>query len=163
MNAVNRTIVGIGFWSALIILPVMICVRVYEIVARNVFNTSSPLPQYLEWDLFLLLVFLTLGYAYVRGAHVRVDVIRDRLKPVIRNRIELMGLLLLIAPFVLVVIWFGIPFAIESFEMGEKAALTLGAPGRWIMKGAMSFGLILLLLAAVVAAVRTLAQRLDKE
>ncbi len=163
LSAIDRAICGIGFWSALIILPAMIGVRVYEIVARKVFNAALSLPQYLEWELFVFLVLLTLGYAYIRGAHVRVDVIRERLSPAMQGRIELLGLLLLMLPFVMVVLYFGIDYAINSFDDGERLALTLGGPWRWLLKGAMPFGLGLFLLAAIVAAVRNLAQRRAKD
>lgn len=163
LNACDRAVAGIGFYSALIILPAMIGVRVYDIVARKLFNAASPLPLYLEWELFVFLVLLTLAYAHVRGAHVRVDVIRERLSPRAQGRIELLGLLLLIIPFALVVLYFGIHYTAESFNDGEKLALALGAPGRWLLKGAMPFGLGLFLLAAVVAAVRNLAQRRLKD
>ena len=55
------------------------------------FGYASSFPQYLEWELFVFLVLLTLGYAYVRGTHVQVDVIRERLRPKARKRIELVG------------------------------------------------------------------------
>ncbi len=163
LNFLDRFVAGVGFWTAAVALPAMISVRVYEIVARKVFGVPSNFPQFLEWELFLLLVFLTLGYGYVRGAHVRVDIIRDRLRPVMRNRIELVGLLLLIVPFVMVIFYFGIPYVIESYNMGEKSALALGGPARWLLKGAMPFGLGLLLLAAIVAALRNLNQRRGKD
>ena len=163
LGKIERTIAGIGFWSALVILPFMICVRVFEIVARKVFGYATSFPQYLEWELFVFLVLLTLGYAYVRGAHVRVDVIRERLGPRARHRIELIGLLLLMLPFALVVIYYGIPYTAESYEAGEKLALALGAPGRWLLKAAMPIGLGLFLIAAIAAALRNLAQRLPKE
>ncbi|MFP6749675.1 MAG: TRAP transporter small permease subunit [Alphaproteobacteria bacterium] len=110
-------------------LPAMICVRLHEIVARKVFGVPSNIPQCLEWELFLLLVFLTLGYGHVRGAHVRVDIIRDRLRPPMPDRIELVGL------------------------------LYQGA----MIKGAMPFGLGLLLPAALVAALRNLSRRRGKD
>lgn len=131
LNLLDRFVAGIGFWTAAVALPATICVRLYKIVARKVFGVPSNIPQYLEWELFLLLVFLTLGYGYARGAHVRLDIIRDRLGPLIRDRIELVGLLLLIVPFVLVICYFGIPYALESYNSGEKSALALGAPARW--------------------------------
>ena len=162
LSAVDHAVCGIGFWSALTILPAMISVRIYEIVARKLFNAALSLPQYLEWELFVFLVLLTLGYGYVRGAHVRVDVIRERLSPAVQSLIELLGLLLLMVPFVLVVLYFGIHYAVESFNDGERLALTLGGPWRWLLKGAMPFGLGLFLLAAIVAAVRNLTQRRAK-
>jgi len=159
LSIFDRAICGIGFGSALIILPTMIGIRVYEIVARKLFNAALSWPQYMEWELFVFLVLLTLGYAYVRDAHVRVDVIRERLSPAAQGRVELLGLLLLIFPFILVVLYFGIHYTVDSFNDGEKLALTLGGPWRWLLKGAMPFGLGLFLLAAIVAAVRKLAQR----
>jgi len=62
-------------------------------------------------------------------------------------------------PFVLVVLYFGIHYTVESFNDGERLALTLGGPWRWLLKGAMPFGLGLFLLAAIVAVVRNLAHR----
>ncbi|MDP6563633.1 MAG: efflux RND transporter permease subunit, partial [Alphaproteobacteria bacterium] len=159
LDGVDRLVCGIGFWTALIALPVMIVVRIYEITARKLFNTSSPLPQYIEWEVFMLLVLLTLGYAYVRDAHVRVDILRERLRPVTRARIELLGLILFFAPFALVVIAFGLHLVAESFADREVAALTLGAPGRWLIKAAMPVGLALFLAAAVAAALRNLRRR----
>ena len=108
LGRIKRSVAGIGFWSALVILPFIICTRVFEIVARKVFGYASSFPQYLEWELFVFLVLSTLGYAYVRGAHIRVDIIRERLRPKACERIELVGLLLLMLPFALVVIYRGI-------------------------------------------------------
>jgi TRAP-type mannitol/chloroaromatic compound transport system permease small subunit len=105
--------------------------------------------------MFLLLVFLTLGFGYVRGAHVRVDIIRDRLRAGTRKRIELVGLFLFMAPFAVIILYFGIPYAAESF----RTESTL----RGIMKSAVPFGIGLFLLAAIVAAIRNLSQRHGKD
>jgi TRAP-type mannitol/chloroaromatic compound transport system permease small subunit len=65
-------------------------------------------------------------------------------------------------PFAAVIIYYGIPYVIESFTSGEKSALALGAPARWIMKSAMPFGIGLFIVAAIVAALRNLTQRQKK-
>src|SRR3546814_16132272 len=63
---------------ALVMLPLLIAVSVYDIVGRQFYNTGSPRLQELEWPLFLGLVMASIGYAYLRDAHVRIDVLRDR-------------------------------------------------------------------------------------
>lgn len=154
MAKLQKIIVGIGFWAGAIILPAMIIIRVYEIVARNVFGKTSSLPQLLEWELFVLLVLAPLGFAYLRNSHVRVDIIRERLPEKWRARVELAGFVLFIVPVTAVIIYYGVYYAAESHLMGERLALFLGAPGRWLLKAAMPFGFFLLLLAGVIVAVR---------
>ena len=151
----DRLVSGIGFWTATVTISVMIIARIFEIVARKVFDYVTIVPQYIEWTMFLLLVFMTLGFGYVRGAHVRVDIIRDRLRAGTRIRIELVGLLLFMAPFAVVILYFGIPYAAESF----RTESTL----RGIMKSAMPLGIGLFLLAAIVAAFRNLSRRRGKD
>ena len=47
---------------------------------RKIFNAPSTFLKFIEWEAFTLLVVLSLGFAYVRNAHVRVDILRDRLR-----------------------------------------------------------------------------------
>ena len=70
----------VGIASAVVLLPLLIGVRCYEIVMRKIFNAPSTFLQFIEWEAFTLLVVLSLGFAYVRNAHVRVDILRDRLR-----------------------------------------------------------------------------------
>ena len=60
--------------TGLFSLAVLIILRVYEIFSRNVLGESSQWFDFAESEAFLLLVFLSLAYAYTRDAHVRVDV-----------------------------------------------------------------------------------------
>ncbi len=155
LDFLDRMVSGIGFWTAAVTITIMIIARIFEIVARKVFDYVTIVPQYIEWSMFLLLVFLTLGFSYVRGAHVRVDIIRDRLRPLARKRIELAGLLLFMAPFAAVILYFGIPHAEESFKSESFI--------RGLLKSAMPFGIGLFLIAAVVAALRNLSRRRGKD
>jgi TRAP-type mannitol/chloroaromatic compound transport system permease small subunit len=155
LDFLDRMVSGIGFWTAAVTITIMIIARIFEIVARKVFDYVTIVPQYIEWSMFLLLVFLTLGFGYVRGAHVRVDIIRDRLRPLARKRIELAGLLLFMAPFAAVILYFGIPHAEESFKSEPFI--------RGLLKSAMPFGIGLFLIAAMVAALRNLSRRRGKD
>ncbi len=151
LDRFDGAISGIGFWIAAVTITVMIISRIFEIVARKVFDYVTIVPQYIEWSMFLLLVFFTLGFGYVRGAHVRVDIIRDRLRAVTRERIELIGFVLFIIPFAAIILYFGYSYARESFASESLV--------RGILKSSMPIGIGLFLLAAITAAVRTLAKR----
>ena len=151
-----RLVAFIGIAAAMVLLPLLIGVRVYEIVMRKLFSAPSNYLQFMEWEAFTLLLLLTLGFAFVRNAHVRVDIIRDRLSPRARAVIELAGFLVFILPFALVVITTGIEYAASSYLSGERSALAFGRPLKWLIKGAVPFGVGLFLIAAGVAALRNL-------
>lgn len=154
LQLVERTVATVGLASAMLLLPLLIGVRVYEIVMRKLFDAPSAFLQYIEWEAFTLLVLLSLGFAYVRNAHVRVDILRDRLTPRVRAAIELVGFLLFMLPFALVVVVTGVDYAADAYLDGERSALAYGRPLRWLIKGALVFGVGLFLIAATTAALR---------
>jgi len=151
-----RVVSFIGIAAAVVLLPLLIGVRVYEIVMRKLLSAPSAFLQFIEWEAFTLLVLLTLGFAYVRNAHVRVDILRDRLRARPRAVIELIGFLIFMLPFGLVVIVTGAEYAAAAYQAGERSALAFGQPFKWILKGAVAFGVGLFLIAATVAAIRNL-------
>jgi TRAP-type mannitol/chloroaromatic compound transport system permease small subunit len=123
---------------------------------RKLFNAPSAFLQFIEWEAFTLLVLLSLGFAYVKNAHVRVDILRDRLGPRARAGIELAGFLIFMLPFALVVIVHGADYADDSWRHGERSALAWGRPLKWLIKAALPFGVGLFLLATTIAALRNL-------
>lgn len=103
----------------------------------------------LQWHLYATGFLLGLSYAYQSDAHVRVDLVQERLSPRMRAWIELYGILLLLLPFVLLVLVFGVPFVRSSFAAGEISQAPGGLPLRWLIKAMLPLGFLLLLLAAV--------------
>jgi len=47
-------------------------------IGRQFFNVGSTRLQELEWHFFVAVVMLGLGHTYLRDAHVRIDIVRDR-------------------------------------------------------------------------------------
>ena len=156
MRSIERMVAFVGIAAAVILLPLLIGVRGYEIVMRKLFNAPSAFLQAIEWEAFTLLVLLSLGHAYLRDAHVRVDILRDRLRPATKAVIELVGYVVFILPFALIVIVAGTEYAADAYRDGERSALAYGRPWRWLIKGALAFGVGLFLLAATSAAIRNL-------
>jgi TRAP-type mannitol/chloroaromatic compound transport system permease small subunit len=153
-RALERGIIWLGALTAWVTLIPLIAVAVYDMIGRQFFNVGSTRLQELEWHFFLAVVMLSLGYAYVHDAHVRIDIFRDRLTPRTRTWIELFGCLLVLVPFCMVLIGYGGKFALDSFVQTERARAPLGLPMRWIIKSALPVGGFLLLLAGFSVAVR---------
>lgn len=152
--ALERGIVWIGAFVAWVTLIPLIVVSVYDMIGRQFFHVGSTRLQELEWHFFLAAVMLGLGYAYLRDAHVRIDILRNRLTPHMRAWIELFGCLLVLIPFCLMLILHGGELALNSFVENERARSPLGLPMRWIIKSSLPVGGLLLLLAGLSVAIR---------
>lgn len=153
-RALERGIVWLGALAAWLTLVPLIAVSVYDMIARQFFHVGSTRLQELEWHLFLAVVMLSLGYAYLRDAHVRIDLVRERLKPRTRAWIELFGCVLVMAPFCMMLIIHGGELALNSFDTMERARAPLGLPMRWIIKSTLPVGGLFLLLAGLSVATR---------
>lgn len=153
-RALERGIVWLGALVAWITLVPLIAVSVYDMIGRQFFHVGSTRLQELEWHLFLTVVMLCLGYAYLRDAHVRIDLVRDRLALRTRSWIELLGCLLVVVPFCMVLIVHGGELALNAFATTERARAPLGLPMRWIIKSTLPVGGLLLLLAGLSIAIR---------
>lgn len=144
-------------------LPPLIGVTIYDIVGRQHFNTSSTRLMELEWHLFLAFFLFSMAHAYVRNAHVRIDVFRDRMSLRGRALVEAIGFVVALAPFCLVTIVYGYDFAWMAWATNERSRTALGLPMRWIIKGAMPLGAALLLLAGAAVFVRNVIFLLNGE
>ncbi len=156
LKLMERTIAAVSIGTAVTLLPLMIGARVWEIYSRNVLNKPVMRTDWIEGEALFLLVLLTLAYAYSRDAHVRVDILRERLSPQVQAVLELTGILLFALPFVAVTVWFGIDRVTAAAEIGMRSVLAFGRAWGWIIQSALPLGIVLIGLACLVAAGRNL-------
>lgn len=156
VSGLERAVGVLGLAAAVVLLPMLIGVRCYEIYVRKVANEPNAQLNFIEGEAFLLLVFLTIGYAYLRDAHVRVDIVRDRVSPRGRAWIELVGALLFMLPAGILLVIYGAERAASAYEDGERLALALGGPYRWVLRAALPFGMGLFTLMVLTAALRNI-------
>lgn len=152
-EALRRFVDFVGRWGALFIVP-LIAVTMLDVTIRKMVwiqlwligNVSrvfeSTLLQELEWHFHTALFALVLGYGSIHNTHVRVDLVRERLPWRKKAWLEFLGCSFFMIPYCLVVIYFAIYFAYESYRIGEISASTIGLSHRWIIKSVLVFGLI---------------------
>lgn len=147
LTTIETFIRRFGLACALLLVPSLIFVRLFEIYTRTALSKPASLYTAMERELFILFVFLSLAAAYLNDAHVRVDILRDRLSTRAKAVIEVLGGLFFVLPFAAIILWAGGIMGISAFEHNEKAAIALGAPVRWIIIAALPVGVGLLALA----------------
>jgi TRAP-type mannitol/chloroaromatic compound transport system permease small subunit len=163
LEVLPRTLGKLGAW---LILP-LIGIIMFDVVTRKfqfmqqaimdspLYAFLSPTKlQEMEWHLHAALFLLALGYAYTVNAHVRVDLLREKLGDRGQAWLELLGICLLMLPYVLVVLFYGWTFVHQAWESNEASDAMTGVPHRWIIKSFILVGLVLTLLAGLSTLLR---------
>ncbi len=154
LGGLETTIAGIAISAAWITLLTLVGIRVYDIIARQFINTPSGLFALFEFRAFMLLVVLGLGYAYLKNAHVRVDILRARFSRRTQARMEIVGGLVVLLPLALAISGLYAPFIWESYLSGDRSWLFLGRPLKWLVMSMLPFGFLLLGLAGLIVIAR---------
>lgn len=115
---------------------------------------SSTKLQELEWHLHGALFLMCMGYAYVKDAHVRIELLRDNFNSNLRAWVELLLILAFMAPYCYMVISHGITFAERSFIRNEGSSAMTGLPERWIIKSFLPIGFTMLALGGLSVALK---------
>ncbi|MEM8877065.1 MAG: TRAP transporter small permease subunit [Pseudomonadota bacterium] len=155
-------VVWVGRLAAWLFIPMMLIIF-YDISQRkiiewdndfvnSIFFLDSNKLQELEWHLHATLFLLCLGYAYVKDAHVRIELVRDRMEARTRVALELIGVVCFLLTYSYLIAEFGVVFAQRSYAINEVSAAQTGLTHRWIIKGMMPFGFMLLFAAGLSAA-----------
>lgn len=156
----------VGRWGAVFILP-LVFVTMCDVFLRKIGGMQvflvetfgrpfeSTVIQELEWHFHTALFTLVLGYGMVRNRHVRVDLVRERLSFRKQAWIEFLGVTFFMIPYCLIVGYFAVGFAWDSFLVSEKSASTVGLSYRWIIKSVLVFGLFTAFLSGVAVWLQT--------
>ncbi len=107
--------------------------------------------QELEWHLHTVLFCTWLGYAYIRNAHVRIDVFTSHLTERKKLWLELVCCLIFAIPYLWVATPYSFDFFMVSFLQNESSDAPTGLPYRWVVKFFLFIAFITV--AAAVAAV----------
>ncbi|MCB0322688.1 MAG: TRAP transporter small permease subunit [Bdellovibrionales bacterium] len=142
---------------------VLVFVTVVDVLLRYLFRAGSVAVQEAEWHLFGLVVLLGVAETLRRDEHVRVDIIYARLAPAKQGLIDLLGSLLFLIPFAVVGIWTSASFAARAYRFGERSVDPGGLPFRFLIKGAITLGFLLLLLEGLAFAWRAFERARGKD
>lgn len=135
----------IGKIAALLLLLLIVNVF-YDVIMRYLFNDVSIGMQEMEWHLYATLFLLGISYTLSVDAHVRVDIIYERLSPKKQAFVDISGTLLFLIPFCALIAYYGVGFAHEAYSLGEKSGDPGGLPYRWLIKAMipLSMGLVII-------------------
>jgi TRAP-type mannitol/chloroaromatic compound transport system permease small subunit len=156
-DAINRVLDRIAMAVGWLFV-VCTVVIVFDVLSRKfgyqIPGMGSTRLQELEWHLHTALFCFWLGAAYVKNAHVRIDIAIAAAKPRTQAWVELLGCVLLAIPYCLIAIYFSTDFTWLALKLNESSDSATGLPWRWIPKAFITAGLVLLLVAVISVLMR---------
>lgn len=167
MNAVIRSLERLIEWSgracAWLVLA-LVCLVVYDVTMRYLFQAGSVALQELEWHLFGIVFLMGAGYTLKHDKHVRIDLLYRSgiMSDNARSWVNLIGTLVFLLPFCVLIIGSSWTFVADAFRYQEHSPDPGGLPHRWLLKACIPAGFLLLILQGVALVLRDIEQIFDR-
>ena len=125
-------------------------------ILRKAFNIGSNAWLEAQWYLFATVFMLGAAFAFLRNAHVRIDFISTKLSPQTRNWIDIVGIVVFLAPLCLLLINLSWPLFVNAWTTGEMSQ-NAGGLVRWPVMLLIPLGMALLLAQAISELIKRIA------
>ena len=133
-----------------------VLVSTINALIRYTFNIGSNAFLELQWYLFAAVFLLGSAWTLKRNEHIRIDVVVGRFSPRVHAWIDIFGTLFFLLPLCAIVLYDGIPFALESFKSGEVST-NAGGLIVWPAKMLLPLGFFFLMLQGVSELIKRMA------
>ena len=134
----------IGKLASWLILAAVLIATVNALV-RYTFNYSSNAFLELQWYLFAAVFLFGAAWTLKRNEHIRIDVVVGRFSARAHAWIDILGTLFFLFPLCAIVLYSGVPFAIDSLQSGEMSS-NAGGLIVWPAKMLLPLGFLFLML-----------------
>lgn len=155
LQVLERISSGIGYAASLVILP-LIAVTVFEVLSRRLLGEPTIWAYELGYMLTGAHFLLGAGLTLAKGAHIRIDLVYDRLSARGRAAIDFAFYVLLFLPFLIFLteaLW---SYMAQAFASDERTGASAWNPPIWPFRLIFCVGFASLLLQVVVETVKAL-------
>lgn len=138
------------------LIPLAVLVSAVNALVRKLLNTSSNAWLELQWYLFGAVFLGCAAYTLLRNEHIRIDIVSSQLGQTYRNVMDVIGHVFFLMPLCLMMIYYSVPFAWNSFRIGEMSQ-NAGGLLQWPAKVLIPIGFTMLFFQAVSELVKRIA------
>ena len=146
-SKVNSIVTMVGrYFSALNVI--LIAAIIVQVVLRYVFGLGLVQLEELQWHLYAVNVIFGLAFCQAQDSHIRLDLIHDKMSQRSKEKVEIIGIFVLLLPLIYVFFIHSIDFLWEAIRTNERSDSPVGLCCRWIPKGMLPVAFILFFLSA---------------
>ena len=154
-RVIDRVNEFVGKWVSWLIL-LAILVSATNAVIRKAFNMSSNAWLELQWYLFGAAFLLAAAYTLRQNEHIRIDIVYGMFSRRKQHWIDLFGHVFFLMPFVILMIFYFVPYVSLSFRSGEVSS-SAGGLIIWPAKSLLLIGFLQLGLQGVSEIIKKIA------
>ena len=147
-DCIDRAIQKIGHLIASVYV-FLILVIMAQVILRKGFSSGLIALEELQWHLYAVGVMFGLSYAQTTNSHIRVDLFYSKFRARSKYIIEILGILLLVLPFIGVIFIHSLEFVHDAWRINEHSESPSGLPWRWLIKGVIPVSMFMLGLAVL--------------
>ena len=143
---------------------IMVLVTFLVVFMRYVFDSGSIAMQESVSFMHALVFLVGAAYTLKHNEHVRVDIFYNKLSPIGKAWIDLLGSLLILMPVLVFITWSSWGYVTDSWRIYESSGETGGLPGIFLLKSSilvMAGLLVLQGLAEILKALLVLQKRVN--
>ncbi|KQV34692.1 MULTISPECIES: TRAP transporter small permease subunit [unclassified Rhizobium] len=138
------------------LILVAVLVSAGNAIIRKIFNVSSNSWLEAQWYLFGAAFMFAAAYTLSQNEHIRIDIVYATFSRRVQHWIDLLGHLLFLMPFVLLMVYYLVPYVLLSYRSGEVSS-SAGGLIIWPAKGILLIGFVLLALQGVSEIIKKIA------
>jgi TRAP-type mannitol/chloroaromatic compound transport system permease small subunit len=157
--AISRIIDNINTWigrAVAWLVLVAVLVSAGNAVFRKAFDMSSNAWLELQWYLFGAVFMLAAAYTLRQNEHIRIDIIYGLFSRRKQHWIDLFGHVFFLMPFVLLMLYYFVPYFLLSYRSGEVSS-SAGGLVIWPAKLMLLIGFFLLALQGISEIIKKIA------
>ena len=145
LNGIVKRIAELAAWLNVVLIGVIIA----SVLWRYGFNNALVELEELTWHLYAVAFMFGIAYCISNDSHIRVDLVHMNLSRRKQHIIEILGILLLLLPFLIIILHHSFEWVADSSRVDEHSSSPTGLPHRWIIKGFVPASFALMLIATL--------------
>lgn len=157
IDAVNSVI---GRWVSWLIL-IAVVISATNAVVRKTLDVSSNLFLEMQWVLFSVVFLLCSPWTLLNNEHIRIDIINHALPLKLRGWIDMIGHVFFLLPFAVIMLWWSVPFFLNSWHQNEQSFSAGGLP-QWPAKSLIMVACVLLIIQAISEIIKRAAMLMGR-
>lgn len=145
LNALVSRIAEAAAWLNVVLIAIILI----QVVMRYGFHHGLVPLEELMWHFYAVAFMFGMAYAITNDTHIRVDLLHMKLPRPARHIIEILGILLLLMPFLWIIFHHSLEWVADSYRLDEASTSPQGLPHRWVIKSVIPLSCVLMFLAAL--------------
>jgi TRAP-type mannitol/chloroaromatic compound transport system permease small subunit len=142
--------------SVMWLILVAVLVSAINAIIRKLFNISSNSWLELQWYLFGAAFLGAAAYTLQQNEHIRIDIFYGSRSRRTQHWIDLFGHVFFLMPFVVLMVWQLVPYALQAYNSGQISTNS-GGLIIWPARALLAAGFILLFLQGISEIIKKIA------